>query len=79
MPAGTSRRQRLQVTTKSLRVETPGNMKASVGEYMAKVYRLAVGNSINVRFGRAIAGGDALRCLLVANFNNEYSFSELQR
>jgi hypothetical protein len=54
-------------------------MKASVGEYMAKVYRLAVGNSINVRFGRAIAGGDALRCLLVANFNNEYSFSELQR
>jgi hypothetical protein len=35
---------------------------------MAKVYRLAVGKSINLHFGPAIDGGGDLGCLLMCNF-----------
>ncbi len=40
-------------------------MKASVGEYMAKVYGLAVGKSIDFDFGWAIVGDGDLRCLVM--------------
>jgi hypothetical protein len=35
---------------------------------MAKVYRLAVGNSINLHFRQAIVAGGDLQCLLMYRF-----------